>query len=143
MRLGYNQAVRRRPFRIQQVHAEQSCGAETPTYTLYFLCAGLSPLELQTTHRFSQSQRRPYTRPLIGVLNLKALVGAFNQEMALVGAFSVIVNTDGSFAVLGAWVQGPGGGDHIPVLALDSLSHYPLINSYQLHPSHTSGHGPL
>ena len=32
--------------------------------------------------------------------------------------------------------------DHIPVpvLALHMLSHYPLINSYQLHPSHTSGH---
>ena len=34
------------------------------------------------------------------------------------------------------------GTDHIPVpvLALHMLSHYPLINSYQLHPSHTSGH---
>ena len=35
------------------------------------------------------------------VLNVKALVGAFNQEKALVGAFSVIVKTgygtDGSF----------------------------------------------
>ena len=28
------------------------------------------------------------------VLNVKALVGAFNQENALVGAFSVIVKTD-------------------------------------------------
>ena len=28
------------------------------------------------------------------VLNVKALVGAFNQEKALVGAFSVIVKTD-------------------------------------------------
>ena len=27
-----------------------------------------------------------------GVLNVKALVGAFNQEKALVGAFSVITN---------------------------------------------------
>ena len=38
------------------------------------------------------------------VLNVKALVGAFNQEKALVGAFSVIVKTecetDGSFAAL-------------------------------------------
>ena len=36
---------------------------------------------------------------------MKALVGAFNQEKALVGAFSVIVKTDcetdGSFAALG------------------------------------------
>ena len=31
---------------------------------------------------------------------MKALVGAFNQEKALVGAFSVIVKTDGSFAAL-------------------------------------------
>ena len=38
---------------------------------------------------------------LNSVLNVKALVGAFNQEKALVGAlvgaFSVIVKTDGSF----------------------------------------------
>ena len=34
------------------------------------------------------------------VLNVKAFVGALNQEMALVGAFSVIVKTDGSFAAL-------------------------------------------
>ena len=31
---------------------------------------------------------------------MKALVGAFNQEKALVGAFSVIVKTDGSLAAL-------------------------------------------
>ena len=31
---------------------------------------------------------------------MKALVGTFNQEEALVGAFSVIVKTDGSFAAL-------------------------------------------
>ena len=41
---------------------------------------------------------------LNSVLNVKALVGAFNQEKALVGAFSVIVKTycktDGSSAVL-------------------------------------------
>ena len=36
------------------------------------------------------------------VLNVKALVGAFNQEKALVGAFSVIVKTDGLFAALPA-----------------------------------------
>ena len=34
------------------------------------------------------------------VLNVKALVGIFNQEKALVGAFFVIVKTDGSFAAL-------------------------------------------
>ena len=32
------------------------------------------------------------------VLNVKALVGAFNQEKAQAGAFSVIVQTDGTFA---------------------------------------------
>ena len=31
---------------------------------------------------------------LHSVLNVKALVGAFNQEKALVGAFPVIVKTD-------------------------------------------------
>ena len=31
---------------------------------------------------------------------MKVLVGAFNQEKALVGAFSVIVKTDKSFAAL-------------------------------------------
>ena len=30
----------------------------------------------------------------IGVINVKALVGAFNQEKALVEAFSMIVKTD-------------------------------------------------
>ena len=37
------------------------------------------------------------------VLNVKALVGSFNQEKALVGAFSMIVQpitADGSFAAL-------------------------------------------
>ena len=29
-------------------------------------------------------------------MNVKVLVGAFNQEKALVGAFSMIVKTDGS-----------------------------------------------
>ena len=37
---------------------------------------------------------------LNSVLNVKALVGTFNQEKALVGAFSVIMTTDGSFAAL-------------------------------------------
>ena len=31
---------------------------------------------------------------------MKALVGTFNQEKALVGTFLVIVKTDGSFAAL-------------------------------------------
>ena len=53
------------------------------------------------------------------VLNVKALVGAFNQEKALVGAFSMIVKTycetDGSSAalvprVLPALVTGAGPG---------------------------------
>ena len=37
------------------------------------------------------------------VLNVKVLVGAFNQEKALVGAFSVIVKTDGSFRLQRNW----------------------------------------
>ena len=39
---------------------------------------------------------------MLKVLNVKVLVGAFNQEKALVGAFSVIVlfKTDGLFAPL-------------------------------------------
>ena len=34
---------------------------------------------------------------LNSVLNVKAVVGAFNQEKALLGAFSVIVKTDCGF----------------------------------------------
>ena len=37
---------------------------------------------------------------------MKALVGAFNKEKALVGAFSVIVKTDGSIAALTETVTG-------------------------------------
>ena len=37
---------------------------------------------------------------IVSCLNVKALLGAFNQEKALIGAFSVIVRTDGSFAAL-------------------------------------------
>ena len=37
---------------------------------------------------------------LNSVLNVKAVVAAFNQENVLVGAFSVIVKTDGSSAAL-------------------------------------------
>ena len=37
------------------------------------------------------SQFHVYLLCLKSVLNVKALVGAFNQEKALVGAFSVIV----------------------------------------------------
>ena len=45
-------------------------------------------------------------------LNVKALVGAFNQEKALVGAFSVIVKTDcatdGSFYSTISYIPWPG-----------------------------------
>ena len=34
------------------------------------------------------------------ILNVKALLGAFNQEKAIVGALSVITKTDESFAAL-------------------------------------------
>ena len=48
--------------------------------------------------KISQSQRRPLLGECLNsVLNVKALVGAFNQEKALVGAFSVIVKSLGTF----------------------------------------------
>ena len=37
---------------------------------------------------------------MVSYVNVKALVGAFNQEKAPVGTFLVIVKTDGSFAAL-------------------------------------------
>ena len=43
---------------------------------------------------------RIYANQPIVSLNVKTLVGAFNQEKALEGAFSLIVKTDGSFAAL-------------------------------------------
>ena len=39
------------------------------------------------------------------VLNVKALVGAYNREKALVGAFSMIVKTDGSVAALAQTIR--------------------------------------
>ena len=41
--------------------------------------------------------RRLFSLVVNIVLNVKALVGAFNQEKALVGAFSVIVKSSQSF----------------------------------------------
>ena len=49
------------------------------------------------------------------------LVGAFNQEKALVGAFSVIVKTDGSFAAL----------------VLDNADSHPAMISSPSSPRHT------
>ena len=40
------------------------------------------------------------SRRLNSILNVKAQVGTFNQEKAIVGVFSVIVKTNGSFAAL-------------------------------------------
>ena len=48
----------------------------------------------------SQTQFHVYLPWVSGLLNVDALVGAFNQEKTLVGAFSMIVKTDGSFAAL-------------------------------------------
>ena len=50
-----------------------------------------------------------------GVLNMKALVGTFNQEKVLVGAFSVIVKTDGSFAALPSMQHFFSGNVEIPL----------------------------
>ena len=45
------------------------------------------------------------------MLKLKALVGAFNQEKALVGAFSVIVKTDcETDGALHSTTHDPSGG---------------------------------
>ena len=56
------------------------------------------PLSLLRWHpNFMSTYRGVNTRLawcLNSVLNVKTLVGAFNQEKALVGAFSVIVKTD-------------------------------------------------
>ena len=53
-----------------------------------------------STTGFQNHGKGPYARLascLNSVLNVKALVGAFNQEKALVGAFSVIVKSSQSF----------------------------------------------
>merc|ERR1711949_84386 len=51
----------------------------------YDNCVGVS-----ISHQLTVGSTSVYN----SVLNVKALVGAFNQEKALVGAFSVIVKTD-------------------------------------------------
>ena len=45
--------------------------------------------------KISQLQRRPTTT---SVLNVKAIVGAFNQERALAGASSMILKSSQTFA---------------------------------------------
>ena len=62
-------------------------------------------LELQTNLREDDAKLYNQRASINSVLNMKALVlGAFNQENALVGAFSVIVKTvcetDGSFVAI-------------------------------------------
>ena len=52
------------------------------------------------SHLFTVGSMPVYHSVLNSVLNVKALIGAFNQETALVGASSAIVKTDGSFAAL-------------------------------------------
>ena len=42
--------------------------------------------------RFVITEKAPTSTTLNSVLNVKAVVAAFNQEKALVGAFSVIMN---------------------------------------------------
>ena len=42
-------------------------------------------------HIYLSWDQHPFSIGLNSVLNVKALVGAFNQEKALVGAFSMIV----------------------------------------------------
>ena len=57
---------------------------------------------------------------LNSVLNVKALVGAFNQEKALVGAFSVITNLRMQFGWSTTCYLGPA-----PVLTIqEEVAHY-------------------
>ena len=60
---------------------------------MIFLSVSQTPVYLQwvNTH---------LAQCLNSVLNMKSLVGAFNQEKALVGAISTNVKTDESFAAL-------------------------------------------
>ena len=59
-------------------------------------------MKLGRRHNYHKGQPalRIYANHLLNVLNVKELVGAFNQGEALVGAVLVIVKTDGSFAAL-------------------------------------------
>ena len=56
-----------------------------------------SPVPLTFALTFQFHGYLPWVSAL---LNVDALVGAFNQEKTLVGAFSVILKTDGLFAAL-------------------------------------------
>ena len=58
----------------------------------------------------------------VRVINVKALVGAFNQEKVLVGAFSVIVKTNcetgGSFYSTSPWCGGwPAMGNKVTMIS--------------------------
>ena len=64
---------------------------------------------------------------------MKALVGAFNQEEALIGAFSVIVKTDGSFAALRGTLQLPCPA---PTLPTDATEECHITNRGKLPPSY-------
>ena len=68
---------------------------------------------------------------LNSVLNVKALVGAFNQEKALVGAFSVIVQLHR--LIVSQHYLDTGHG--VPLLAARLMSNcYILLHSCLLHP---------
>ena len=60
---------------------------------------------------------------------MKALVGAFNQEKALVGAFSVIVKTDGA-------LHSTSYHGHIPGAVWDHHNHRPAIGHVVTSPPH-------
>ena len=61
------------------------------------------------------------TYRLNSVLNVKALVGAFNQEKALVGAFSVIVQLH-RLIDLRHYTKTSGGTAPVPASSLGTLS---------------------
>ena len=69
---------------------------------------------------------------------MKALVGAFNQDKALVGAFSVIVNTDcetnGSICgtrVLSATLRGNTGQQEVNSIVMMLFYCQPIISTFE------------
>ena len=85
--------------------------AAAPSWTKHF--ASQSSLELQTKLKqrrhpnfmFTAIQQSVYLS--VSVLNVKRLVGTFNQEKALVGAFSVITNLCIAFVSSSTLCPGP------------------------------------
>ena len=69
---------------------------------------------------------------LYNLYHVKALVGAFNQEMALVGAFSMIMNLGLSFQAL-VTVDVPEAGADVVVASLAQLVQTPAYDDSHRH----------